>query len=158
MGFKGTVSRDFLLHVFVHIWAPSVVPVLNHSFLWGHRQPVLSAHPVPEFIDPCFRENKPKTLVFSHRKPAFWACFRKNCVYNFGHSTLTGVFVPGTGFQPSNTKKWFRIAQRYLSTLKWGEVPCKLNSLHLPPKYHNLFVKLGSKRELEKKEFVATGL
>jgi hypothetical protein len=40
---------------------------------------------VPEFIDPRFRENKPKTLVFSHRKRAFWACFRENCVYNFGH-------------------------------------------------------------------------
>ncbi len=47
----------------------------------------------------------------------------------------------------------------YLSTLNWGEVPLQLNSLHLPPKKnHNLFVKFGSKRELEKKEFVATGL
>ncbi len=44
-------------------------------------------YPVPEFIDPRFRENKPKTLVFSHRKLAFWACFRENCVYNFGHCT-----------------------------------------------------------------------
>jgi hypothetical protein len=32
---------------------------------------------VPEFIDPRFRENSPKTLVFSHRKRAFWACFRE---------------------------------------------------------------------------------
>ncbi len=39
---------------------------------------------VPECIDPRFRESKPKTLVFSHRKRAFWACFA-NCVYNFGH-------------------------------------------------------------------------
>jgi hypothetical protein len=46
---------------------------------------------VPEFIDPRFRENKPKTLVFSHRKQAFWACFRENCVYNFGHSTCTDI-------------------------------------------------------------------
>jgi hypothetical protein len=45
--------------------------------------------PVPEFIDPRFRENKPKTLVFSHRKRAFWACFRENCVYNFGHWAVT---------------------------------------------------------------------
>ncbi len=29
---------------------------------------------------------------------------------------------------------------------------CKLYSLHLPPKNHNFFVKLGTKRELEKKE------
>jgi hypothetical protein len=42
-------------------------------------------YPVPEFIDPRFRENKPKALVFSHVKRAFWACFRENCVYNFGH-------------------------------------------------------------------------
>ncbi len=41
--------------------------------------------PVPEFIDPLFRENKPKTLIFSHRKRAFWACFRENWVYKFGH-------------------------------------------------------------------------
>ncbi len=41
--------------------------------------------PVPEFIDPRFRENKPKTLVCSHGKRAFWACFRENWVYNFGH-------------------------------------------------------------------------
>ncbi len=40
---------------------------------------------VPEFIDPRFRENKPKTLVFSHRKRVVWACFRENWVYNFGH-------------------------------------------------------------------------
>ncbi len=26
----------------------------------------MTLHPVPEFIDPRFRENKPKTLVFSH--------------------------------------------------------------------------------------------
>ena len=40
---------------------------------------------VPEFIDPGFRENKPKTLVFSHWKRAVWACFHENWVYNFGH-------------------------------------------------------------------------
>ncbi len=43
--------------------------------------------PVPEFIDPRFRENKPKTLVFSHKKRAFWACFREKWVYNFGEPT-----------------------------------------------------------------------
>ncbi len=41
--------------------------------------------PVPEFIDSRFCENKPKTLVFSHWKRAFWACFRENRVYNFRH-------------------------------------------------------------------------
>jgi hypothetical protein len=37
---------------------------------------------------PSFRENKPKTGVFSHRKRAFSAGFRENWVYKFGHSTL----------------------------------------------------------------------
>jgi hypothetical protein len=32
---------------------------------------------VSEFIDPRFRENKPKTLVFSHRKRAYWLVFAK---------------------------------------------------------------------------------
>ncbi len=36
---------------------------------------------------PSFHENKPKTLVFSHTKRSFWACFRENWVYNFGHCT-----------------------------------------------------------------------
>ncbi len=49
------------------------------------RQPELDTVRVPEFIDPRFRENEPKTLVFSHRKRAFWACFRENYIYNFGH-------------------------------------------------------------------------
>jgi hypothetical protein len=34
---------------------------------------------------PSFLENKPKTLVFSQTKRAFWASFRENWVYNFGH-------------------------------------------------------------------------
>jgi hypothetical protein len=34
---------------------------------------------------PCFRENKPKTLVFNDLKRAFWAFFPENCVYKFGH-------------------------------------------------------------------------
>jgi hypothetical protein len=40
---------------------------------------------VPELIDARFRENKVQTLVYSHWKRAFWACFRENWVYNFGH-------------------------------------------------------------------------
>ncbi len=43
----------------------------NHAVLEGGGAIVHKA--VPEFIDPCFRENKPKTLVFSHWKRAFWA-------------------------------------------------------------------------------------
>ncbi len=36
---------------------------------------------------PSFREKKPKTLVFSHTKRAFWACFCEYWVYNFGHGS-----------------------------------------------------------------------
>jgi hypothetical protein len=39
-----------------------------------------------------FRENKPKTLVFSHRKRAFWACFRENWVYIFRALDSLGAF------------------------------------------------------------------
>jgi hypothetical protein len=51
---------------------------------------------------PSFPENQPKTLVFSHTKRAFWACFRENWVYNFGHSkfklrSLLTLLVPGGG-------------------------------------------------------------
>ncbi len=43
---------------------------------------------------PSFRENKPKTLVFSHTKRAFWACFCENWVYNFGHLSLISKSFP----------------------------------------------------------------
>jgi hypothetical protein len=49
-------------------------------------------------------------------------------------------------------RKCIKRAQRYQFALKCEEVPLQLNSLHLPPKNHNLFVKFGTKRELEKKE------
>jgi hypothetical protein len=34
---------------------------------------------------PCFRENKPKVSFSIKKKRAFWACFRENWVYKFGH-------------------------------------------------------------------------
>ncbi len=34
---------------------------------------------------PSFRENKPKTLVYSPWQRAFCSCFRENWVYKFGH-------------------------------------------------------------------------
>ena len=49
-------------------------------------------------------------------------------------------------------RKCIKRAQRYRFALKCEEVPLQLNSPHLPPKNHNLFVKIGTKRELEKKE------
>ncbi len=56
-----------------------------HQEAWTFRK--ANQNPVPEFINPRFRENKPKTLVFSHWKRAFWACFRENRVYNFRHDS-----------------------------------------------------------------------
>jgi hypothetical protein len=52
-----------------------------------HRQslaPEGRHDPYTRIYRPSFHENKPKTLVFSHAKRAFWACFRKHWVYNFG--------------------------------------------------------------------------
>jgi hypothetical protein len=57
---------------------------------------------VPEFIDPRFRENKPKTLVFSHWTRAFWACFLENWVYNFGHC-CRGRYAKNLEAVPNNT-------------------------------------------------------
>ncbi len=62
---------------------PATVTTLNKGQPFPGKD-----RPVPEFIDPRFRENKPKTLVFSHRKRALLACFRENCVYNFGARLL----------------------------------------------------------------------
>jgi hypothetical protein len=43
---------------------------------------------------PSFRENKPKTLVFSHRKRVFWACFPENRFCKFGHCSKTLASFP----------------------------------------------------------------
>jgi hypothetical protein len=71
------------------------------------------AFPVPEFIDPRFRENKPKTLVFSHRKRAFWACFRENSVYNFRHWTprIRPCF-----------KNWYSVSGQFEYRIYWDEL------------------------------------
>ncbi len=63
------------------------------SWFFSSRCSKSMGRSVPEFIDPHFRENKPKTLVFSHWEWAFWACFRENWVYNFGHWILIRSFV-----------------------------------------------------------------
>ena len=75
---------------------------------------------VPEFIDPRFRENKAKPLVFSHRKRAFWACFRENWVYNFGHRTFTLCMGPESeklkdelNRDHYNLKKFPRMKKKY---------------------------------------------
>jgi hypothetical protein len=49
-------------------------------------------------------------------------------------------------------EKCLRKAQHYQSSLKEEKTLCKLNSITLPPKNHNLFCETGSKREAGKKE------
>ncbi len=39
---------------------------------------------------PCFRENQPKRSFSIKWKRAFWACFRENRVYKFGHRWCYG--------------------------------------------------------------------
>jgi hypothetical protein len=50
-----------------------------------------TGHNSARIYRPSFHENKPNTLVFSHTKRAFWACFRENWVYNFGPRTHSEV-------------------------------------------------------------------
>jgi hypothetical protein len=50
------------------------------------------------------------------------------------------------------SRKCIKRAQRYQFALKCEEVPLQIEFATLPPKNHNLFVILGMKRELEKKE------
>ncbi len=54
-------------------------------------------------------------------------------------------------------EKCLRKAQHYHSSLKEEKALCKFSSLTLPPKNHNLFCGIGSKREVgEKWEYVTT--
>ncbi len=57
---------------------------LSNNFL-------ISAKPSARIYRPAFSWNKPKMLVFSHWKRAFWACFRENLVY-IGHRNVS-VFL-----------------------------------------------------------------
>ncbi len=54
-------------------------------------------------------------------------------------------------------EKCLRKAQHYQSSLKEKKALCKMNSLTLPQKNHNLFCEIGSKREAgEKRKSVTT--
>ncbi len=44
---------------------------------------------------PCFRENQPKRSFSIKWKRAFWACFRENWVYKFGHRRWGGMTWTG---------------------------------------------------------------
>ncbi len=82
---------------------------------------VSSLHPTmqqflcPDSLDPSsFRENMPKTLIFSYWKWASWACFHyENWVYKFGHWMVTNrrtvdnrIF--GTVTANWSSIRWFR--------------------------------------------------
>ncbi len=54
-------------------------------------------------------------------------------------------------------RKCIKRAQCYLSSLKCGEVPLQIGFTTLPPKNHNLFVKLDSKKGIGEKGIAATG-
>jgi hypothetical protein len=41
--------------------------------------------PVPEIIDPVFAKTSQNARFLLSEKRAFWARFRENWVYNFGH-------------------------------------------------------------------------
>jgi hypothetical protein len=56
----------------------------SYSVIENERIEVVFAKTGSIISSTSFHENKPKTLVFSHTKRAFWACFRENWVYNFG--------------------------------------------------------------------------
>ncbi len=78
---------------------------------------------------PGFRQNKSKTLVFSHRKRAFWACFRENRVYKFGHGRLLEnsafLWIP---LALPILWKLFEVYQRHLVQLR--QVRKQLGTVH----------------------------
>jgi hypothetical protein len=49
---------------------------------------------VPEFIGPVFAKTGPKCSLSINKNDHFWACFRQNWVYKFGH----GSVVCSTGY------------------------------------------------------------
>ncbi len=55
---------------------------------WGMKAAMASAGFILQssarIYKPSFRENKPKTLIFSHAKRPFWACFAKTGSINLG--------------------------------------------------------------------------
>ncbi len=58
-----------------------------------HSQIFLKTQSNARNYRPSFRENKPKTLVLYDWKRAFWACFRENWVYKFGHKSRLYVLL-----------------------------------------------------------------
>jgi hypothetical protein len=67
---------------------------------------------VPEFIDPVFTKTSPKR--------SFWACFRENWVYKFGHSTLLNALL-------TVSMKWCRRPTFYLHFTMLETLPSLFN-------------------------------
>jgi hypothetical protein len=60
----------------------------------NRKRVTVNTTPVPEFIDPFFAKTSTnKTLVFNQWKRAFWACFRENWVYKFGHGNISELHI-----------------------------------------------------------------
>ncbi len=57
----------------------------TRQFIKMDRLIPVSTHPCARNYRPCFRENQPKRSFSIKWKRAFWACFRENWVYKFGH-------------------------------------------------------------------------
>jgi hypothetical protein len=95
--------------------------------------------PLPELIDLRFRENKPKTLVFSHRKRAYWACFHENLVYNFGHlpqgkASIGGVNMGKHDEEQHKTHNVCTVVQLY-TVQTTGIVFCLCPNLYIDPRF-----------------------
>jgi hypothetical protein len=85
-------------------------------------------------------------LQFKHTCP--WTTLSYFCLQNKGEKTNATRRVV--------LRKCIKRAQRYQFALKCEEVPLQLNSLHLPPKNHNRFVKIGTKKGIGEKGIAAT--
>ncbi len=68
---------------------------------------------MPESIVPVLAKTSPKRSfsLFSHRKRAFWACFREYWDYKFGHGSRDTVefYYLDQGFGTGSGSAWIRI-------------------------------------------------
>jgi hypothetical protein len=65
--------------------------VSRYCPLLAQKAPYIS--PLPEFIDPRFREHKNKRSYSVIENERFCARFREIWVYNFGHMSVRGIFT-----------------------------------------------------------------
>ncbi len=85
---------------------------------------------------PCFRENQPKRSFSIKWKRAFWACFRENWVYKFGHWTAEFVLGGGGGdntLPRASKKSYWQLLLFYISP--WGR-NYRQNTVRRPLQVH----------------------